>query len=94
MYVNVCAGGNTELTGFKARLQRDLCDLLPEYSKVLDVWMHLTPNSCNVALGSLHVTPSTGKASWTAVFTTVCLSGPWCQSCLAVFIRHTHWMDS
>jgi len=53
-------GGNSELTGFKARLHRDLCDLLPEYSKVLDLWMQLAPNSCNVAVGSLYVTlPST-----------------------------------
>jgi len=73
--MNLCAGGNTELTGFKARLHRDLCDLLPEYSQVLDVWLQLAPNSCNVAVGSLYVTlPSTGKASCTSVFTTVCVS--------------------
>jgi actin-related protein len=72
-YVNVCAGGNTELTGFKARLHRDLCDLLPEYSKVLDVWMQLAPNSCNVAVGSLYLTVPTGKASCTS-FTTVRVS--------------------
>jgi len=71
----MCAGGNTELTGFKARLHRDLCDLLPEYSKVLDVWTLLAPNKCNVAVGSLYVTlPSTGKANCTLVFTTVCVS--------------------
>ena len=96
-YMNVCAGGNTELTGFKARLQRDLCDLLPEYSEVLDVWMHLAPNSCNVAVGSLQVTgPSTGKASWTSVSFHHCVSVRSTLSVLScgMYKTHTHRMDS
>lgn len=58
----VCAGGNTDLVGFKTRMARDLRDLLPEYSTVVDVKTYPGSNSWSVAMGSTYVTlPWTGK---------------------------------
>lgn len=48
-------GDNTRLKGFKARVARDLRELLPEYSSVLDVQM-CQGCSWNVAMGSTYVT--------------------------------------
>lgn len=60
--MDVCAGGNTDLTGFKTRVARDLCELLPEYSTVLNVQMCPGSSSWSVAMGSTYVTmPCSGK---------------------------------
>jgi actin-related protein len=48
----VCVGGNTELVGFKTRVARDLRDLLPEYSTVVDVKTCTGPSRWSVAMGS------------------------------------------
>ncbi|XP_023710332.1 uncharacterized protein LOC111866046 isoform X2 [Cryptotermes secundus] len=49
-------GGNTDLMGFKTRVARDLCELLPEYSTVLNVQMCPGSSSWSVAMGSTYVT--------------------------------------
>jgi len=60
--LHVCAGGNTDLVGFKTRVARDLRDLLPEYSTVLDVRTCLGSSSWSVAMGSTYLTlPHTGE---------------------------------
>ncbi|XP_021929844.1 uncharacterized protein LOC110834709 isoform X2 [Zootermopsis nevadensis] len=49
-------GGNTDLMGFKTRVARDLRDLLPEYSTVINVMTCPGLNSSSVAMGSTCVT--------------------------------------
>jgi len=48
-------GGNTDLTGFELRLTKDLRELLPEYSKILEVRSCPGTHSWNVAMGSTYV---------------------------------------
>lgn len=48
-------GGNTDLIGFKTRVARDLRDLLPEYSTVLDVKTCPGSSSWSVAMGSTYI---------------------------------------
>jgi hypothetical protein len=60
--VSVRAGGNTDLVGFKTRVARDLRELLPEYSTVLDVQVCPGSSSWSVAMGSTYVPmPRSGK---------------------------------
>ncbi|XP_066599230.1 uncharacterized protein [Prorops nasuta] len=48
-------GGNTDLSGFELRLTKDLKELLPEYSKILDVKSCPGTHSWNVAMGTTYV---------------------------------------
>lgn len=48
-------GGNTDLSGFELRLTKDLCELLPEYSNILEVRSCPGTHSWNVAMGSTYV---------------------------------------
>ncbi|XP_072752396.1 uncharacterized protein [Anoplolepis gracilipes] len=48
-------GGNTDLSGFELRLTKDLRELLPEYSKILEVKSCPGTHSWNVAMGSTYV---------------------------------------
>ena len=48
-------GGNTHLSGFGLRLTKDLRELLPEYSKILEVRSCPGTHSWNVAMGSTYV---------------------------------------
>ncbi|XP_076752095.1 actin-related protein 6-like [Xylocopa sonorina] len=48
-------GGNTQLSGFELRLTKDLQELLPEYSKILEVRNYPDTHSWNVAVGSTYV---------------------------------------
>lgn len=48
-------GGNTDLSGFELRLTKDLQELLPEYSKILEVRNCPSTHSWNVAMGSTYV---------------------------------------
>lgn len=48
-------GGNTDLSGFKSRLTKDLRELLPEHSGILDVRSCPGTRSWNVAMGSTYV---------------------------------------
>ncbi|KAK2578044.1 hypothetical protein KPH14_008461 [Odynerus spinipes] len=48
-------GGNTDLSGFKSRLTKDLRELLPEHSGILEVRSCPGTSSWNVAMGSTYV---------------------------------------
>lgn len=48
-------GGNTELSGFELRLAKDLRELLPEYSQIVEVRSYPGIHSWNVAMGSTYV---------------------------------------
>ncbi|XP_043527377.1 uncharacterized protein LOC122537838 [Frieseomelitta varia] len=48
-------GGNTHLSGFGLRLTKDLRELLPEHSKILEVRSCPGTHSWNVAMGSTYV---------------------------------------
>lgn len=48
-------GGNTDLSGFELRLTKDLVELLPEYSNILEVRSCPGTHSWNVAMGSTYV---------------------------------------
>ncbi|XP_067000649.2 uncharacterized protein [Anabrus simplex] len=48
-------GGNTDLAGFKSRMCRDLCDLLPEFRNILNVKSCPGSTSWSVAMGSTYV---------------------------------------
>ncbi|PSN45282.1 hypothetical protein C0J52_17531 [Blattella germanica] len=52
---NINLRGNTDLVGFKTRVARDLRDLLPEYSTVLDVKSCQGSSSWSVAMGSTYI---------------------------------------
>ncbi|KAJ4452357.1 hypothetical protein ANN_03890 [Periplaneta americana] len=59
-------GGNTDLVGFKTRVARDLRDLLPEFSTVLDVKTCPGSSSWSVAMGSTYLTlPRSNKPTRT-----------------------------
>lgn len=59
-------GGNTDLMGFELRLRKDLIELLPEYSCILEVKSCPGTHSWNVAMGSTYVplTVHPGKKSF------------------------------
>ena len=48
-------GGNTDLSGFELRLAKDLRELLPEHSNILEVRSCPGTHSWNVAMGSTYV---------------------------------------
>lgn len=48
-------GGNTDLSGFNLRLSKDLRELLPEYSHILEVRSCPGTHSWNAAMGSTYV---------------------------------------
>lgn len=48
-------GGNTDLSGFELRLTRDLKEILPAYSHILEVKSCPGTHSWNVAMGSTYV---------------------------------------
>ncbi|XP_012280608.1 actin-related protein 6-like [Orussus abietinus] len=48
-------GGNTDLSGFELRLTKDLKELLPEHSGILEVKSCPGPHSWHVAVGSTYV---------------------------------------
>lgn len=48
-------GGNTDLAGFELRLSKDLRELLPEHSPILEVRSCPGTHSWNVAMGSTYV---------------------------------------
>lgn len=52
-------GGNTDLSGFKSRLTKDLRELLPEYSEILEIRSCPGTHGWNVAMGSTHVSLAT-----------------------------------
>lgn len=48
-------GGNTDLSGFGLRLTKDLRDILPQHSDILEVKSCPGTHSWNVAMGSTYV---------------------------------------
>lgn len=52
-------GGNTNLSGFKSRLTKDLRELLPEYSEILEIRSCPGIYGWNVTMGSTHVSLAT-----------------------------------
>ncbi|KAK7864199.1 hypothetical protein R5R35_004110 [Gryllus longicercus] len=48
-------GGNTDLSGFRLRIMRDLCELFPEFKAVINVQSLPGSSSWSVAMGSTYV---------------------------------------
>lgn len=61
-------GGNTHLSGFGLRLTKDLRELLPEHSKILEVRSCPGTHSWNVAMGSTYVPLAVHPGKYIVIF--------------------------